>query len=84
MIKNRNFHQTQLPGYAHRHDYMVDFNGIETFLFDSKYAPKSLVVGAPPQTPLEELDHHVLHTVGEDGVIDEFTSNLDFLATPLL
>ena len=31
------------------------------------------------QTPLEELTVYVLNTVEEDGVKDEFTSNLNFL-----
>ena len=34
IIKNWNFHQTQLPGYAPPQNDMVDFNGIKTFLFD--------------------------------------------------
>ena len=38
---------------------------------------------APPQTPLEELTTFYIPIVEEGGVEDEFTSNLNFLATPL-
>ena len=54
MIRNRNFHWTQLPGYAAAARY-GRFQWHQSLYFLSKHAPKSLAAGAPPQTPLEEL-----------------------------
>ena len=51
MIKNRNFHQTQLPGYAAIARY-GRFQWHQNF-FLYKNVPKSLAAEDPPQTPLE-------------------------------
>ena len=58
---------------------MVDFNGIRSFLFDLKCTK---IVGGSAPDP-SRVAHHVLHTAGEDGVKDEFASDLNFLAKPL-
>ena len=49
MIENRNFHQTQLPGYAANAAAILMAS--KPFLY--KNVPKSLAAGAPPQTLLE-------------------------------
>ena len=67
MIKNRNFHLTQLPGLRRHGMICYILHGIKTFLFHLKMQNKSLAAGAPPQTPLEELTtfYTLLERIGE-------------------